>query len=591
MKKFWWLIFIPTIGLAQVGKNVQEYPIRDFSGGLVNSLSNPLMKDNQAVIFDNFNVTPVGAIQRRRGTSKVYVDAYSGRPIRGILPYGQAKAKQFLLIRSVTGGFTDTVENYIQHDSYSTRTPNTTLPNLIDALTKCDPRTGLCTTIVARDVYLERDRPLVSNWFNQSQVNGDLLFTGNKSEALYYNGLIAPPARPLAPGQPEVVVMDSMGSVNGTYVYSYVFKQTKFRPDTSTAAPESWPVTVVNGKVVIRTACPYYGNPGTKPYVDSVWVLRREPNDSLSKWAIVARGKGNLYIDTSAAITDSLPRDVGERMDAWIEKDSFAIASGNYLAAGPAGMIPVVGGTADTIPVKYPLCIDSGKGINMVGYRMFYTDSAGRSSKLSAWTYAYIDTIPAPRYVKLDSIPVPPSWAGIKSKTIVRYNLPNDTLTASKCPSNPAIPDTGWIIGTLDPSETHFRDTVSLSVYQPDDSLIAFQPADAVWHGFRVWAIGDPLEKGNLYYSDYGRPTCWPYDKFTNVPTRQGDWFTRLVSQPGRLLAFRQNSIVEVTGLSFYQFVIQEISPNVGLSAPRSVGIGQEGSVTGQVSSIRRLLQ
>jgi hypothetical protein len=107
-----------------------------------------------------------------------------------------------------------------------------------------------------------------------------------------------------------------------------------------------------------------------------------------------------------------------------------------------------------------------------------------------------------------------------------------------------------------------------------DDSTISFQPFDIAIHESRGYAIGNIDNLNRIYYSDFGRITTWPSDKFINIASQSGDWFVRLLPLGERLLIFRQNSVWQLTGNQFYQFNIDQVMNNVGLSAPRSLASG-----------------
>lgn len=121
-------------------------------------------------------------------------------------------------------------------------------------------------------------------------------------------------------------------------------------------------------------------------------------------------------------------------------------------------------------------------------------------------------------------------------------------------------------------------DTLWLSRLQPgpvdsicEDSVLSFQPMSAVIHGSRVYAIGDPANPNRLYFSTYDKPTNWPCSSYLNVPISDPDWFVDLLSLGDRLILFRQNSVLHLQGHNFYQYSIDELIANVGLTAPRSV--------------------
>lgn len=104
-----------------------------------------------------------------------------------------------------------------------------------------------------------------------------------------------------------------------------------------------------------------------------------------------------------------------------------------------------------------------------------------------------------------------------------------------------------------------------------EDSILSFQPMSAVVHGGRVYAVGDPVNPNRLYFSTYDKPTNWPCSSYLNIPVSNPDWFVDLLSLEDRLILFRQNSVLHLQGYSYYQYSIDELIANVGLTAPRSV--------------------
>lgn len=121
-----------------------------------------------------------------------------------------------------------------------------------------------------------------------------------------------------------------------------------------------------------------------------------------------------------------------------------------------------------------------------------------------------------------------------------------------------------------------------------DDSILTFRPSSIVAHGSRVFAVGDPRNRKSLYYSEFGRPTTWPFDKFINIPI-QGGWINKLLSLEDRLIMFSQNSIFQLTGFSFFQFSIDQIVAGIGCSAPMSVAEGLNKVYFAHSSGIYRM--
>lgn len=109
------------------------------------------------------------------------------------------------------------------------------------------------------------------------------------------------------------------------------------------------------------------------------------------------------------------------------------------------------------------------------------------------------------------------------------------------------------------------------------DSTILFKPSRIIQRGTQAFAIGDPAYPNRIYYStfydpDIGLgPTTWVADKFWDIPSNEDDWFVALAVLGDDLYAFRQNSIVRISGFTFYQYQIQTLSHEVGAYAPQSV--------------------
>lgn len=104
-----------------------------------------------------------------------------------------------------------------------------------------------------------------------------------------------------------------------------------------------------------------------------------------------------------------------------------------------------------------------------------------------------------------------------------------------------------------------------------EDSILSFQPASLELFGDRIYAIGDPEHSNRLYFSNYDNPTNWPCSNYLNIPASEPDWFVDLLALEDRLILFRQNSVLQLQGYSYYQYSIDELIANVGLTAPRSV--------------------
>lgn len=177
-------------------------------------------------------------------------------------------------------------------------------------------------------------------------------------------------------------------------------------------------------------------------------------------------------------------------------------------------------------------------------------DYCGGSWEISGLDGPYDSVFLYRRSSELDSFVLVEKWSTLDNNPVYE-----DTFST--------IPDTT--------TDTLFGFTLGTPDSICEDSILSFQPMSAVIHGNRVYAIGDPEYPNRLYFSTYDRPTNWPCSSFLNIPISDPDWFVSLLSLEDRLVLFRQNSVLHLQGHNFYQYSIDELIANVGLTAPRSV--------------------
>jgi hypothetical protein len=660
------LIYILAVSELQ-GAEIQEIPVKDFSGGMVNSISNALMQPNQALVLENYDVTPFGNLTRRHGLRKHYVDSMTGKLGQGIFPYyGYNHSKSLLTVRLDSAGWFLSAAGHEMAGVFC-----------------CDDATSLCTTLVRKGLYLNRRHLSYPYNISSAIVNNNLVVAGTNSEMFVYDGEKSFPARPLINGQPEPFALDSIGTITGIVRYRYKYTNT----GCADASTPSFPIKVTNGNVMITGMTPT-GNLG-----DRINIYRQ--NNMEGRWYLV---KGNLqtlsyYLDTMSIATSETKDSLAVRL---FPNDTLTYDNDS---CGPGGLIcNMVEVVRDSVICRdeddflrhpwlychYPwgvqvppnvrrdtcniLQLDSTPSqirkpdsASYQVYSIMYQDSAGRYSYMTPPTVCKIVQMSAPyrtyypyksRFVDITNIPVPTDSAitkkylmrmlldfnerfiGVTHSDSVLYpqgedwgyfarslnkflpiaeiDLASTTYTDSIpiCPDPPSSPyfqdfreqlevdggmsftlpadtcgDLAWNTCTSpyggwdDKCAIFLKDDTVLNTilgYCNDDSIITFQPTSILSHGTRLFAIGDPAFPNAVYYSDFGRPTCWPSDKFINIASQKGDWLVGMVSMGDWLALFRQNSIVGLSGLSFFQYSIQSISNDVGLTAPGALaGSGQ----------------
>ena len=606
------LILISSLLLASVafGDNVSEYRVFDFSGGLVNSVDNNKMADNMGLVWENYDLYEHGGIKRRPGRSSLYADTLmGGSHTQAIIPYYGVSEKELLLIRLMAGNY-----------------PDTAVDSSMGYITLCDTSTSTCTTIVAEDFYMVYQNKSFFWNMMTSDVNNNLLIASSKSELFVYDGNKIFPARPLGPGQLKVLPIDGGGNLTGRFLYKYSYKDTT-ADKTSLLSSPSWEVEVDNGKVFISNLFP-----PTDTTVQDVYMIYRAEWQSTTgefgKYALADslpcfQGDSLFTVDNLASLTDTvdtcswaLDCECGfDTTTSW-PNDNFQTPS---VYAPAACSVNILKSTTFTDNIFTSSPIDNIYRPTL-SYLLIYEDSAGRFSYGSAVSCVqYADTVRSTDdslYVRLSNIPSPSDttyivkkhlWRKINSRTDSVLVWPEDSVFGSwyyldTVPINHSVYTD--FLGVF--VENSFGGPINIrsneecnAVYDSnlqrpetvcyDDSVITFRPTDISYHGNRLFAIGDPVNRDRLYYSDFGRPTTFPFDKFIDINTQGGDWLTRIVSTEDRLLLLKQNTILELYGLSFYQFTLRKITRNIGLSFRRALIAHNTGIYFGHITGLYRM--
>lgn len=544
--------------------------VNNFNGGLVNSLDNALMRDNQLSIFVNYDLDKNGDLVRRNGRTLHYIDPHSGHPMIALFPFYRGNSKSLLTIRKLDAYYGD------DRDS-------------LYVLTICDDAEETCTTVVYSS-YMPFDR-FVPARFNvtRTTMNQGLVIAATQSEAIVFDSLRAIPFRPLTEQQPKAVPMSGDGNVDGTFRYKYSFRGTFL---SNMSAP-SWPVNVVFGKIVVFNIGPVLDsitNPKAYLYREKNGDQHWELLDSVVLWET----KPVTYLDVLAETVDA-----DTTINRW----------GDNARNRPAGLRPLAPGE---LIVSLDTTVVSGYGMgpedtcknfqtctSFVAYAMLYIDTLNSVSLMTPPSYTQIDSgladalldwqykatikgFAAPVDMIVDSAWLLRTYhhgiTGVAVHTDIfegdwhrhlLVDLALDSIVDSLLADT--LRDDLFCAGFTTTQEFAYGEEPESTCYIGND-VIEFQPTAIVEHGFKLWAIDDGNMPNTVSFSNAGTVVKWSLLKSITIPSRDGDWINNLMSLgTNTLLATRQNSVLNFSGHSFFQFIISQKIRNVGLTAPRSL--------------------
>lgn len=597
MRRLLFLIIISVLFL--VSQAVVQSPalleVTEFTGGLVNSLENSLMNKNQARVLVNYDINK-GKLKRRQGLRLQYFDAYSGQTMSALLPFYRGLNKEVLTIRKLGGLYGDDRDS-LYH------------------LTICTPGNSVCTTVIFQG-YLpfERESTLPFNITYDYMKHG-LLIAATQSELVVFDSQFAFPIRPIGFGQPKAVAMSGSGNMTGVFRYKYGYGTGGNEPTSNLSAP-SWPVIVNSGKVVVfNVLAPTDTTESTGlPHC----YIYREENYSGS-WEVVDS------FSTEGWDTDKMTFLDNEGSTA--DDDTLDFPWGNNdrnrpaVATPPGGLdikidtISAVASDSFGIGVIAGTCQLSNCSL-YVGYAITAVDTFGSESFVSPAVWQLITSevqgvLADWRYkAGLYNLSAP-SDSGIVKYWLLRSYAQNakpfapggenvDSLLFGdwyRLYSFETLPDTLWdsLRGTSF-KDSLFCEGVHDTFYKDDprvflvdsiieyalgempestcydgDSILQGRPSVIMQHGFRAYTL-DEVSPNDLLFSEFGKFHKWAPSKRITISSNTGDWLNNLVSLgTNRFLGFRQNSIVQISGHSFFQFTIDDVISGLGAVAPRSV--------------------
>ncbi len=592
MKRWPYIFIIILLTVSCYGQEdgIREEIVLGWPDGLINSLPNQLMPKTALMVMDNYDVTAEGWLHRRKGMSVHYPDSRAGHPMWATIPYYSNLKKEMLILN-------------VDFEANPFDTPyhwglGTIVINL-GVLRMGNDATQAFSSDLAGGYYYPQRRNSYPYSLNYASMNERLAIAATNSEMVLFDGAKAFPARPLGPGQPRAVVINGGGPLTGRMKYKYCYFEDGTN-DTSNYSSPSWEVNVFQGYVYV-----WGFTPSVESGIDSI-LLYRSTDDGNYEFV------GNLNNSDESYCLDSIDTDSTNTFVYPSGPDGHCVCH-HDSTCGTRLMPP----GAPTAAVDSCVTDGYGAGLNSsiattcakATYSIVYVDSAGRQTYMSPGACIAINENENFRQkVTLSNIPVPTSPMIVK-KYLLKCVAENITFyVGSKSPNGNV-----FILDTLDVATTTYTDSIrydtlikrfpvfcqypydyisgditvkdSTDLYWEwtetpestcyDDSTIAFQPTDVVAHGSRFYAIGNWNNPNGLYYSEFGRMTTWPYDKFINLASGDGDWLVRLLVVGDNLMLLRQNSIYALSGFSFYQYSLTRLISGVGLSAPRGLAVGR----------------
>ena len=585
------LLLIVLLVASVSAQEVQVKRVMDFSGGLMNSISNAAMRDNMAVVLRNYDIDPFGNLKRRAALTPYAINTGINY-VYAIIPRISPDGKRLWILA--------------RRDAA-----------VKSELIGCDNAALTCDSTWVTGLYQPSTDWIVPYNYDVVDYADQVYVASTNSEMMVYRDSIFYPARPRAPGQASVYVRNSgTGHVKGTVRYKYCFVDSASggAGGTSNLSPPTWPVTVNYGNVHIRNildAAP-----------DSTRIYREKDFSGNYEYLITLDSGATSYLDTA---TTTSPADTF--IHPW---GSEHHCSGSNNANNPncatdacygaehkvlpPGAMTVTIGSGHGTGHGAPNALASGYKCWFMAYSIVFIDSAGRHSYMSTPTVVIggCDKTDTNTAASISNIPVPQD-SGIVKKLLLRMHCDDQYYGHEDR-------DSDWVniyfvLDTLEPDRVGYTDSIGYSELRErepylnfcvgrqvvsvadsfceadslniwishdsignvqelacyDDSIIPFQPMSIALHGQRLYGIGDAVNPDRLWYSLFYRLTTWPYSQFISVPSHGTDWFVDLLTLGDRLILFRQNSIVQLQGHSFYQYSFDELINNVGLTAPRSV--------------------
>lgn len=394
-----------------------------------------------------------------------------------------------------------------------------------------------------------------------------------------------------APGQPRVMILDSMGPLHGKYVYAFAYGN---KTTHTGLGIESAPLNL-DGECVLITCFPHVGMPGTK-----VAIFRKQL-DGQEKW---------YFLDTVYHTNDSHV--------VYIDTLSDTLSTGHTASGDPVpGAIFDIGWTIDTVipPVPDPDTISGFAYVDSIYYiaYSFYDPVTGIESPLGppvgetlttidtnmvpepdeGWYYyrklaiGYIDTLLHPKWVRFYQRILQTDQPG-GGDTSVWYGLfemrPNDHsyLTFGQWEDTNVVAglDTAFKHDTIHTYELlHNYPFSAVKTLPPYNYDCQIPFSDIEYFAGQLWGIGDPDYPNRVYYSQYDWPGMnifsWPLTWFVQIRELGNDKLVAIERAEGygrdALYAIAHNSVWLINENADYQIILPEIGSAIGAASRQTV--------------------
>lgn len=617
-----WLIAVAVALIAGCApaQEIQVYEVRDFSGGWVNSVPNAAMRDNEALSMINFDVFPDG-LHRRKGMSLHFVDGLTGHGVEALESHYSPTNKWMLTLRNDP----DRIESdtgAVNTFFWSVCNPQTEECTTLTYAPVRSQRRYYGNSFKTEGVTINDKRVIATTGSEMIIFNGSKTFPARPRAAAQADVIALDGGGALSGTYTYTYAFEDTTVHDTSNLSPPSWPVTIKRGKALLQGLATPTMADQQNKIIFRRTCDtctYYAVTSIHP--DSTWFLDtfsvttsnkprkafgtklpgREhgvpPPGAITITAAAGAGGGST-IGYDGEIN---PARVGvnaycpcqERIGYSVvfldEEGRHSYFSSPFFKKVDSVYRPFPG--IVTVDCSFPLDTSHESFSNDNFHHLLtdipVSDNPAVTKKLLLRSYVFSDY-----YSSGDPCLTFGTGNSFGNATYTYEYLSSPGIFG------PAIDPIDWyILDTLDNDSTTYTDNNAYptgadsltSIFCPtenggeiggyyaelscnDDSLISFTPSTIATLGSRVFAAGDPAHKNYIYYAEFGLPTAWAPDKYISVPSQEGDWFTALLAVGNdRLLAFRQNSVYEVAGLSFFQFTVQEVMSGIGLGAPQSL--------------------
>lgn len=612
-----WLVIIGLILCCLTAQaEIRRLVIDDFSGG-INQAAPSQVAHNQCYDMVNFDITPQGALSPRRGFDFLTLakDSLVGNSVYALIPYNYIGNKHLLIQRTANSGTDWADSNTMTYTMVRYGAEDSVLDQYNAIRYSGRPHTGVSTL----------------NWSGKTWIasygSEMMIFDGEKMYP-------ARPLGPSQPSTVAIDNSGHATTLTGKQIrYRYSVPAGGGSTETNLSIP-SFPIEVYDGAVYVNgfgsTKRLYRSIDGgdynflaavSSPYLDTTqsssysprWPYGRrercfsdDVNESCSCLTLGSKPVGAPTVALVGAAADS-----GYGI-AWPDTGNGGVGTlwGKPSQKNMAYTVVFVDTLGRRSYMGPPYCVsyDQCNASTCTGY------NNGGSSKMSltaiplapdtniivkriilrSFARACRDTIPGLQIAPYSGGPCPGpdgdfdpigcrdagNWYMVDTLYDDTATTYTDSMPACSIHTDDRLYCEEWepyFTGGLYEYLTQEDATADNPAANCLDSVIQFKPTAIIQRGAQAYAIGDPRNPNRIYMSTFydpdveWTPSTWPLDKYIEVFPNGDDWFVALAVLGDDIYAFRQNSIVKISGLEFWSWQVETISAQVGAIAPQSV--------------------